>query len=316
MRQNILPILENYGVDLVLCGHSHAYERSHLLDGHYGASFTIEPEMKLNADGGRPQENGAYIKPPGLEPHQGAVYTVTGSAGKVSGGSLDHSAMFLSLNRLGSFYFEVNGNRLDAFFIRDNGTTNDNFSIIKGNNVTVADAVITEGDTGTSNMTFRLIMAQTSAAPVIVSYATASETALSSVDFTGRTNSVTFNAGVRTQSVTVPIIGDLVVETNETFALNLFGTPLLTRSLARGWILDNDNTNAAPTLVNAGRTNNTFTLRWQTMSGRTYRVEYKNNLNAAQWTILPQVINGNGSIYTFMDTATNVPQRFYRVSVQ
>jgi hypothetical protein len=68
--------------------------------------------------------------------------------------------------------------------------------------------------------------------------------------------------------------------------------------------------------VSAGRTNNTFTLRWQTMSGRTYRVEYKNNLNDAQWTILPQVINGNGSIYTFMDVAANVPQRFYRVSVQ
>jgi hypothetical protein len=316
MRQNILPILENYGVDLVLCGHSHAYERTHLLDGHYDASWTIEPEMKLNADGGRPQENGAYIKPPGLEPHQGAVYTVTGSAGKVSGGSLDHSAMFLSLNRLGSFYFEVNGNRLDAFFIRDNGTTNDNFSIIKGNNVTVADAVITEGDTGTSNMTFRLVMAQTSAVPVMVSYATASETALSSVDFMGRTNSVTFNAGVRTQAVTVPIIGDLALETNETFALNLFGTPLLARSMARGWILDNDSANAAPMLVSAGRTNNTFTLRWQTMSGRTYRVEYKNNLNDAQWTILPQVINGNGSIYTFMDVAANVPQRFYRVSVQ
>ena len=316
MRQNILPILENYGVDLVLCGHSHAYERSHLLDGHYDASWTIEPEMKLNADGGRPQENGAYIKPPGLEPHQGAVYTVTGSAGKVSGGSLDHSAMFLSLNRLGSFYFEVNGNRLDAFFIRDNGTTNDNFSIIKGNNVTVADAALTEGDTGTSNMTFRLVMAQTSAVPVTVSYATASETALSSVDFMGRTNSVTFNAGVRTQVVNVPIIGDLLLETNETFALNLSGTPLLARSLARGWILDNDSAGTAPTLVSAGRTNNTFTLRWQTMSGRTYRVEYKNNLNAAQWTILPQVINGNGSIYTFMDTATNVPQRFYRVSVQ
>src|SRR5678815_3089710 len=111
MRENFLPILESYGVDLVLNGHSHAYERSHLIDGHYGASFTLAPEMKINSGGGRPQENGAYVKPLGLQSHQGAVYTVTGSAGKVGGGSLDHEAMFLSLNRLGSLYFEVSTNR-------------------------------------------------------------------------------------------------------------------------------------------------------------------------------------------------------------
>ena len=36
MRTNLLPILEAGGVDLVLSGHSHSYERSYLLDGHYG----------------------------------------------------------------------------------------------------------------------------------------------------------------------------------------------------------------------------------------------------------------------------------------
>ena len=36
MRANIVPMLEEEGVDLVLAGHSHAYERSFLLDGHYG----------------------------------------------------------------------------------------------------------------------------------------------------------------------------------------------------------------------------------------------------------------------------------------
>jgi hypothetical protein len=317
MRQNILPILESYGVDLVLCGHSHAYERSHLIDGHYGASFTLAPEMRINSGGGRPQENGAYVKPLGLQGNQGAVYTVTGSAGKVGGGSLDHEAMFLSLNRLGSLYFEVSTNRLDAFFIRDNGTTNDNFSIIKGNSITVADASLVERDSGTSNMIFTLTMAQTSAVPITVSYVTASETALSGIDFTGRTNAVTFNAGVRTQSVTVPIIGDLLLELDETFTLSFSGTPMLTRMSAHGTIIDNDLTNAEPKLISVGRTNNTFTLRWPIMTGRVYRVEYKNSLNETQWQLLPQVINGNNTIYTFMDnTITNVPQRFYRVSVQ
>ena len=45
MRQNILPILEDGGVDLVLSGHSHAYERSALLDGHYGLSTTLQSSL-------------------------------------------------------------------------------------------------------------------------------------------------------------------------------------------------------------------------------------------------------------------------------
>ena len=35
MRENLLPILEAGGVDLVLAGHSHTYERSYLIDGTY-----------------------------------------------------------------------------------------------------------------------------------------------------------------------------------------------------------------------------------------------------------------------------------------
>ena len=39
-RNHIIPLLESYGVDLVLCGHSHSYERSSLINGHYGVSST------------------------------------------------------------------------------------------------------------------------------------------------------------------------------------------------------------------------------------------------------------------------------------
>ena len=45
MRENALPLLESYGVDLVLSGHSHCYERSYFLDGHYGRSSALRPEM-------------------------------------------------------------------------------------------------------------------------------------------------------------------------------------------------------------------------------------------------------------------------------
>ena len=45
MREVVLPMLEAHGVDLVLCGHSHVYERSYLLDGHYGYSYQLASTM-------------------------------------------------------------------------------------------------------------------------------------------------------------------------------------------------------------------------------------------------------------------------------
>ena len=133
MRQNMLPILEDGGVDLVLCGHSHSYERSFLLDRHYGTSSTLTSAMILNNGSGREDGTGAYTKATaGIAPHEGAVYAVAGSSGQISGGTLNHPAMFISLNELGSMVLDVDGNRLDAKFLRENGTIRDYFTIIKG----------------------------------------------------------------------------------------------------------------------------------------------------------------------------------------
>lgn len=134
MRQNLLPILEAYGVDMVLTGHSHCYERSYLLDRHYGVSRTLSVTNKLDGGSGRENGTGAYRKQAG-DPigHRGAVYAVVGSSGQISGGSLNHPAKFVSLNQLGSLVLDIHGDRLDAFFLRDNGTTNDFFTMLKVN---------------------------------------------------------------------------------------------------------------------------------------------------------------------------------------
>ena len=132
MRTNILPILEDGGVDLVLSGHSHAYERSFLLDGHYGTSGTLTAAMKLNGGSGREDGSGAYTKA-SITPtaHLGAVYAVAGSSGQTSGGTLNHPAMFISLNQLGSMVLDVDGTRLDAKFLRETGAIADYFTMLK-----------------------------------------------------------------------------------------------------------------------------------------------------------------------------------------
>ncbi len=132
LRENALPILEAYGVDLVLTGHSHNYERSFLLDGHYGESTTLLPSMILDGGDGRETGTGAYQKPGGFAPHTGTVYTVAGSSSSTGPGSLDHPVMYLSLEHLGSVVLDVVGERLDARFLDHQAVVVDSWTLTKG----------------------------------------------------------------------------------------------------------------------------------------------------------------------------------------
>ena len=62
-RATVLPILEAGGVDLVLSRHRGSYERTVLLDGHYGTSDTLTEAMTIDPGDGREGGTGAYRKP-------------------------------------------------------------------------------------------------------------------------------------------------------------------------------------------------------------------------------------------------------------
>jgi hypothetical protein len=141
MRENAVPLLEHYGVDLVLSGHSHNYERSFLLDGHYGFSHTFQREtMALNAglgreeDGGGGGNGGPYRKPAGgLGAGRGAVYVVCGNSGQGGLSDFDlHPAMALNHGGFGSIILDIDGLRLDARYLTDGGRIEDYFTLIKG----------------------------------------------------------------------------------------------------------------------------------------------------------------------------------------
>jgi hypothetical protein len=129
MRQNFVPLLESGGVDLVLSGHSHSYERSFLLDGHYGKGGTLTPQMLVDDGDGRESGDGAYDKAAG--PNAGAVYAVAGSSGKVSSGEvLNLNAHFIGVEVLGSVVIDIDGGRLDLTFVSDLGQTVDWFTML------------------------------------------------------------------------------------------------------------------------------------------------------------------------------------------
>lgn len=131
MRQNFVPLLESYGVDLILSGHSHSYERSKFINGHHGTSSTFSDTTHVIQSGsGRVDGTGAYYKVEGAT-NAGAVYAVAGSSGEASGGLLNHPAMYISLNELGSMVLDINDRTLLARFLNNNGTIRDYFTLTK-----------------------------------------------------------------------------------------------------------------------------------------------------------------------------------------
>jgi len=118
-----------------LNGHGHLYERSFWLVAHSGPSGTLTPAMKKGAADGNPLGSGPYRKPlTGPGARQGTIYNVTGSAGQISGGKLNHPAMCRSLNELGSVVLDIEGPQLTSTFLDANGVVRDTYRILKQDN--------------------------------------------------------------------------------------------------------------------------------------------------------------------------------------
>ncbi len=149
IRENFIRILERNGVDLILCGHSHDYERSYLLKGYYK---TNPGNPQLNETDFNPATHTAstssakydgtanscpYIYKHGKYNH-GSVYVVSGNSGADGNtvGTWPHDALPYAERDLGGmFYFEADSNRLDAKYIRSDGVIADNFTIMQDVNV-------------------------------------------------------------------------------------------------------------------------------------------------------------------------------------
>jgi hypothetical protein len=130
IREIYTPLFDLYGVDLVFSGHSHSYERSFPVAGHTGLSRTLTEDMIKNRGDGREDGDGAYVTTY-ENTNEGVVYTVAGSSGKVSGGTLDHPVHLIAFRELGSVVLDFNGNRVDATFLSPKEGIEDHFTIIK-----------------------------------------------------------------------------------------------------------------------------------------------------------------------------------------
>jgi len=121
VRENILPMLERLGVDMVISGHSHDYERSDSIACHYGESSSWK--SSYIRDKTSPYSKGV-----------GTVYMVIGSSSKLDHGPLNHPALPVSLEQSGSVIIDINQNTLTSRFINKQGVIADQFQIVKDKN--------------------------------------------------------------------------------------------------------------------------------------------------------------------------------------
>jgi hypothetical protein len=154
--------------------------------------------------------------------------------------------------------------------------TNDDSPTLSIGNVSVS-----EGNSGTTQLTFTVALSVASADTVTVQYATANGSASSSSDYTATSGTLTFAPGETEKTITVTIAGDTAIESNETFTVTLSSPSNATigTSEATGTITNDDYPtvsigNVSVNEGNSGTTQLTFTVSLSAASPSTVTVQY------------------------------------------
>ena len=149
----------------------------------------------------------------------------------------------------------------------------------------IYDATIGEMDAGSVQMTFNVELSNASASTVTVQYATGDGTAFDGEDYQQKSGMLTFDPETLTATITVTVLADDLVESNEVFWVSLSAPQggALGRSQAAGTITDDDTpadlgrisiADAEIAESDAGTTTMTFTVSLDEPAATTITVEY------------------------------------------
>ncbi len=164
-----------------------------------------------------------------------------------------------------------------------NPTVNFNLTNLPPTSFSIGDVTLSEGNGGTSVLTFTVTASPAPTATATVNWATADGTATTADgDYVAASGSLSFGPGETTKTISITVNGDTKFEGNETFVVNLSGATNAGISDNQGvGTINNDD--AAPTLSindvtvaegNAGTTSFTFTVTQSAASGLTTTVSY------------------------------------------
>lgn len=250
VRQYITPLLEKYGCDLVLSGHSHCYERSMLINGHHSnfssassTSASFNPATHIinggngstvgsvdsSGDFSNSGADGAYQKPLATG-EAGTVYTICGASGKLSSWDNDsdaivnpepHPVFIVNLRVMGSMVIDINGNSLNAKYIDQNGDIRDDFTILKGSTYQVASTDTSFAEEGSDSASITVTRSGATSLPETISYALSGKTT-NGVDYSPLlNNSLSFIEDQTSIDINLTPLADNLAEGDETFTFTL-----------------------------------------------------------------------------------------------
>jgi hypothetical protein len=136
IRKKWCPLFEKYGVDIVLGGHSHVYERSYFMNGFFGDWNTLDSSMILDSTIGSLASGKPYRKSfHGPMAGKGTVYVVCGNAGSSETNPPFTCPIMLVEDGcdecVGSLVIDVNKDTLTSRYLKGDGSIGDEFSIVK-----------------------------------------------------------------------------------------------------------------------------------------------------------------------------------------
>jgi hypothetical protein len=159
--------------------------------------------------------------------------------------------------------------------------------------ISINDVSIAEGNSGTQILNFTVSLSTTDTQTITVDYATANGTATAPSDYLSTSGALTFNPGETSKTISVTINGDILVEPDETFFVNLTNqsaNAIISDTQGVGTITNDDAANLVISQVYGGGGN----------SGAPYRSDFIEIFNRGNTTV-----NLSGwSVQYASDTAT------------
>ncbi len=148
--------------------------------------------------------------------------------------------------------------------------------------IAITNASKAEGNSGTTEVTLTVTLSQASSSAVTVDFATQNGTAVAGEDFQSVAGTLLFAPGVKSQTITVPVIGDATFEADESLAVKLSGPVGATIADDTG-IVTIENDDAVPALSispaavvegDSGTTEMVFTISLSDPSSQAITVDY------------------------------------------
>ncbi len=166
-------------------------------------------------------------------------------------------------------------------------TNDDTAVVVTPPAVSIANATVAEGNSGSTTLAFNVSLSKASDKTVTVGYSTTNGSATAGQDYTAKSGTLTFAPGTTAQQVSVAVTGDTTVEPNETLSVTLAGpsNATLGTATATGTITNDDTSTVPPTT--SDRWGNAFYAPYVDMGG---------------WPV-PDLLaisqtNGGGSLFT------------------